>query len=72
MIYDVSRRTDVPAFFWDWFANRLDAGTVSVHNPYYPEKVSTYGLSPNVCDGFHFYSKNYTPALDHPIWPMTS
>lgn len=70
MIYDVSRRTDVPAFFWDWFANRLDAGTVSVRNPYYHEKVSTYDLSPDVCDGFHFYSKNYAPALNHPIWPM--
>ena len=64
MIYSVSHRTDVPAFYWDWFLNRIDAGYVLVRNPNYPEKVSRYDLSPDVVDGFTFTSKNYKPVLD--------
>ena len=63
MIYSFSHRTDGPAFYWSWFLERLRAGTVQVRNPYYPEKVSTYDLSPDVCDGFTFTSKDYSRVV---------
>ena len=33
MIISVSRRTDIPAFYSDWFFNRLKDGYVYVKNP---------------------------------------
>lgn len=63
MLYHVSRRTDIPGCYWEWFLRRLDAGYVTVRNPHYPEKASRYSLEPDVCDGFCFLSKNYAPAL---------
>ena len=33
MIISVSRRTDIPAFYAEWFYNRLRAGYVLVRNP---------------------------------------
>ena len=33
MILSVSRRTDIPAFYSDWFFNRIKAGFVDVRNP---------------------------------------
>ncbi len=32
MILSVSRRTDIPAFYSDWFFNRLKEGYVYVRN----------------------------------------
>ena len=63
MMYHVSRRTDIPGCYWEWFLRRLDAGYALVRNPYYPEKISKFILTPDVCDGFSFLSKNYGPAL---------
>ena len=34
MILSVSRRTDIPAFFGEWFLNRLKDGFVCVRNPF--------------------------------------
>ncbi|WP_289092024.1 DUF1848 family protein, partial [uncultured Bacteroides sp.] len=33
MILSVSRRTDIPAFYADWFYNRIREGQVCVRNP---------------------------------------
>ena len=65
MIYSVSHRTDVPAFYTSWFMNRIHEKYVMVRNPYYPEKVSTYDLSPEAVDAFLFISKNYAPLLPY-------
>lgn len=63
MLYHVSRRTDVPACYWEWFLRRLDAGYALVRNPRYAKSVSRYDLTPDVCDGFAFLSKDYGPAI---------
>ena len=34
MIISASYRTDIPAFYGDWFGTRLAAGWVEVKNPY--------------------------------------
>lgn len=63
MVFTVSKRTDIPNYYWKWFLNRLKEGYVMVRNPQYPEKVSKYGLTEEDIDGFMFLSKNYAPTL---------
>ena len=48
MIINTGQRTDIPAFYADWFANRLSEGFVCVRNPYDPNQVSRYRLDPEV------------------------
>lgn len=63
MIISASRRTDIPAYFADWFFNRLEAGFVLVRNPMNPHQVSRVALTPDVVDGFVFWTKNPAPML---------
>ena len=46
MILSVSRRTDIPAFYSDWFMEKLDDGAVLVPNPINPAKVARVKLEP--------------------------
>ena len=61
MIISAGMRTDIPAFFSDWFYNRIREGFVCVRNPYYPEQVTRYLLNPDVVDCIHFCTKNPQP-----------
>ena len=40
MILNVSGRTDIVAFYSDWFIKRYQEGFVDVRNPYNPKLVS--------------------------------
>ncbi len=42
MIISASRRTDIPAWYPEWFMNRLRAGEVLVPNPYNRKKVNRH------------------------------
>ena len=64
MILSVSRRTDIPAFYTDWFINRIKAGFVHVRNPMNYHQVSKVSLAPDVIDCMVFWTKNPTPILD--------
>lgn len=64
MILSVSRRTDIPTYYSDWFFNRMAEGFLYVRNPMYPNKVSKITLSPNVIDCIVFWSKNPKPMFD--------
>ena len=44
MIISASRRTDIPAFYWDWFCGRLQEGYVDVVNPFNRRQVSRISL----------------------------
>lgn len=46
MILSVSRRTDIPAFYCDWFFDRLRDGFVFVPNPINPKKIAKITLEP--------------------------
>lgn len=46
MILSVSRRTDIPAFYSDWFFKQLRQGYVLVPNPINPQKVARIELKP--------------------------
>ena len=65
MIINTGQRTDIPAFYADWFANRLREGFVCVRNPYYPEQVSRYRLNPSVVDCIGFCTKNPAPMFQY-------
>ena len=64
MIVSVSRRTDIPAFYADWFFRRLEEGFALVRNPVNPRRVSRVNLSPDATDGFVFWTKNPSPMLN--------
>lgn len=58
MILSVSRRTDIPAFYSEWFFNRLKAGYVDVSNPMNIHQVSRIKITPDVVDCIVFWTKN--------------
>ena len=64
MILSVSRRTDIPAFYSEWFFNRLKDGFLYVRNPMNIHQVSKVNLSPDVIDCIVFWSKNPQPMLN--------
>ena len=65
MIINTGQRTDIPAFYSDWFANRLREGFVCVRNPYNPNQVSRYRLDPDVVDVIGFCTKNPAPMFKY-------
>ena len=64
MIISASRRTDIPAYFSQWFINRMREGYVLVRNPMNPRQVNRVSLTPDVVDGIVFWTKNPLPLLD--------
>lgn len=64
MIVSVSRRTDIPAFYSNWFFNRLKEGFVYVVNPMNLKQISKVELTPEKVDCFVFWTKNATPMID--------
>jgi len=65
MILHTGNRTDIPAFYGEWFANRLREGYVLVRNPYTPLQVTKYQITPEVVDVIAFCTKNPGPFLPH-------
>lgn len=65
MIINTGQRTDIPAFYAEWFANRLKAGVVCVRNPYDPHQVSRYRLDPDLVDVIGFCTKNPAPLFPY-------
>ena len=65
MIINTGQRTDIPAFYSEWFANRLKKGFVCVRNPYNPNQVSRYRLDPSVVDVIGFCTKNPGPMFPY-------
>lgn len=64
MIISVSRRTDIPAFYSEWFFNRLKEGFVYVVNPMNLKQVRKIELTPETVDCFVFWTKNAKPMLN--------
>lgn len=63
MNISASRRTDIPAFYWEWFQKRLQEQYVLVRNPLNLHQVSRISLRPEVVDGLVFWTKNPEPML---------
>ena len=65
MILNTGSRTDIPAFYSEWFMNRIRAGFVMARNPFYPKQIIRYGLDPSVVDVLVFCTKNPKNMLEH-------
>ncbi|MBG0767621.1 MAG: DUF1848 domain-containing protein [Spirochaetaceae bacterium] len=63
MILSASRRTDIPAFYTDWFLNRIKERYVLSRNPINPRQVSKIDLSPELIDCIVFWTKNPAPLI---------
>ena len=65
MIINTGQRTDIPAFYAEWFSNRIQEGFVCVRNPYNLHQVSKYRLDPSVVDVIGFCTKNPAPMFPY-------
>ena len=64
MIISASRRTDIPAFFSEWFMNRMEAQYAYVRNPMNIHQISKINLMPSIVDCIVFWSKNPKPIIN--------
>jgi len=62
MILNVSGRTDIVAFYSEWFKNRYKEGFVDVRNPFYHKNVSRIFFKD--VDMIVFCTKNPLPIID--------
>ena len=62
MIVSASCRTDIPAFYSEWFFRRLQAGFCTVRNPYSGQSYRV-DLRKEQVDGFVFWTRNFGPLL---------
>jgi hypothetical protein len=63
-IISVSRRTDIPAFYGNWFMCRLKEGFAGVVNPFGGQKYIV-SLKPEDVVCFVFWSKNFAPFIEN-------
>jgi hypothetical protein len=63
MILSVSRRMDIPAFYSEWFINRVKEGYVYVPNPLNRKQVSKIIINPEVIDCIVFWTKDPSPMM---------
>ncbi len=62
VIISASRSTDIPAFYSEWFIERLKKGHIAWKNPYNGKK---YYVSFENARAFIFWSKNPKPLMKH-------
>jgi len=65
MIISASRRTDIPAFYAEWFMNRIREGFFYRVNPFNRNQVSGFSLQPEDVDAICFWTKDPGPLLKH-------
>lgn len=65
MILSVSRRTDIPNYYMEWFLERLNDEVVCVKNPWNPHQVSKIPLRKEDIDCIVFWTKNPTGLIEH-------
>ena len=63
MILSVSRRTDIPNYYSEWFFNRINEGFLYVRNPMNFHQISEIKISPDVVDCIVFWTKNPLPMM---------
>ncbi len=62
-IVSASRRTDIPAFYAEWFVRRVRAGYCEVPNPRNPRQVAKVSLLPEDVAAIVFWTRNPGPLL---------
>jgi len=64
-IISASRRTDIPAFFADWFMERIREGHFYRINPYNTRQMKQISLAREEVDAFVFWTKNPRPLMEY-------
>ncbi len=65
-VISASRRSDIPAFYLNWFKDAIRAGSLVVTNPVYPKQKRIVDLSPGAVGWIVFWSRNYARFLKEP------
>jgi len=63
VIISASRRTDIPAFYSEWFMNRVREGFLYARNPFNARQFTPVALSPRNVDVIVFWTKNPRPMM---------
>ncbi len=61
-VISASRRTDIPAFYMEWFMEQINRGFFEVVNPY-NRKISHVPARPDDVHTIVFWSKNFAPFI---------
>lgn len=64
-IISASRRTDIPAFYTEWFMKRIRAGFFHCLNPFNSHHIRRISLEPDTVDAIVFWSKYPQRLLKH-------
>jgi hypothetical protein len=65
MIISASRRTDIPAFYSEWFINRIREGYVLNKNPFNANQIKRIPLTPYQVDAIIFWTRNPKPLMKY-------
>lgn len=63
-VISCSRRTDIPAFYSEWFINRIRAGYCYVLNPF-SSHIYYVSLKPEDCIAIVFWTRNPVPLMKY-------
>ena len=61
----MSRRTDIPAFYLDWFLEKLHQGYIFVKNPFFPNQITRVSLEKKDIHSIVFWSKDFGNFLQY-------
>jgi len=64
-IISASRRTDISAFYSEWFMNRIRAGYCAVPNPFNAKQISHVSLRPQNVQTIVFWTRNPRPLIKY-------
>lgn len=65
-IISASRRTDIPAFYYDWLQESLKNGNAEVPNPMFPSQVYSVDLRPENVHSIVLWSKDFSNVAINP------
>lgn len=66
MVISASRRTDIPAFYYDWLQTILKNGSVEVANPRFLKNTSIVDLHPENVHSLVLWSKDFRRVAQEP------
>lgn len=68
-VISASRRTDIPAYYLQWFMDGIRKGQVEVKNPVYRKNSILVNLNPQEVGWIIFWSRNYKNFIkNHPFF----
>ena len=65
MILSVSRRTDIPCRYSEWFMNRIREGSAVVRNPFNAGQLGRIPMTPEAVDCIVFWTKDPQPLMPY-------